>query len=188
MLARNFSDVDAVLLHRLYTLFFVELGTRHVYVCGITVNRVGEWVTQQAGNLSMTLAEEGLSTKFPIRDGDAEFTAKFDEVLWIWRHPDHQYADLGSSGDMSSPNVSSAPCEESTWTGCSSSSTHSSRWSWLSSSLTRTAIAPSPLARSVAPKGANSKPLQFSDPNQGQLRRDDTLGGTHPGVPARGLT
>src|SRR5665647_369488 len=44
-------------------------------------NPVGEWVTQQARNLSFDLAEQGRQAKFLIRDRDAKFTASFDGVF-----------------------------------------------------------------------------------------------------------
>jgi hypothetical protein len=45
------------------------------------VNPVGEWVTQQARNLSFDLAEQRRQAKFLIRDRDAKFTASFDGVF-----------------------------------------------------------------------------------------------------------
>jgi hypothetical protein len=81
MLACDFFHVDTVLLRRLYVLFFIELDTRRVHLSGITANPVGEWVTQQARNLSFTLAEHDHPTKFLIRDRDTKFTASFDEMF-----------------------------------------------------------------------------------------------------------
>jgi hypothetical protein len=68
------------LLRRLYVLFFIELDTRTVYVTGVTANQVGQWVTQQARNLSEVLAARKNAVRFLIRDRDAKFTANFDEV------------------------------------------------------------------------------------------------------------
>ncbi len=81
MLACDFFTVDTVLLRRLYVLFFIELDTRRAYVSGITANPVGAWVSQQARNLTMVLAERARPVRYLVRDRDAKFTANFDEVF-----------------------------------------------------------------------------------------------------------
>jgi putative transposase len=81
MLACDFFTVDTVLLRRLYVLFFIEIDTRRIYLCGVTSNPVGEWVVQQARNLSFDLAGRSCAAKFLIRDRDTKFTSRFDEVL-----------------------------------------------------------------------------------------------------------
>ena len=81
MLACDYFTVDTVLLRRLYVLFFIELDTRRVYLSGITSNPVGEWVTQQARNLSFGLTARSQSATFIIRDRDTKFTSSFDEVF-----------------------------------------------------------------------------------------------------------
>jgi hypothetical protein len=81
MLACDFFTVDTVLLRRLYVLFFIELDTRRVYLSGVIADPVGEWVTQQARNLSWHLAQRSRAVKFLIRDRDTKFTPSFDEVF-----------------------------------------------------------------------------------------------------------
>jgi hypothetical protein len=79
MLACDFFTVETIALRRFYVLFFIELGSRRVHLAGCTTNPTGDWVTQQARNLSLTGVFERI--RFLIHDRDSKFTAPFDEVF-----------------------------------------------------------------------------------------------------------
>jgi putative transposase len=81
VLAVDFFTVEAIWLQRLYMLFFIELGSRRVHLAGCTPTPTAAWVTQQARQLTWTLADRPEPFRFPIRDRDQKFTASFDEVF-----------------------------------------------------------------------------------------------------------
>jgi putative transposase len=81
IIACDFLTVDTVWLRRLYVLFFIELANRRVHFGGVTANPNERWVTQQARNLVLTLAEQERPVRFLVRDRDSKFTRGFDEVF-----------------------------------------------------------------------------------------------------------
>jgi len=81
MLAVDFFTVETIWLQRLYVLFFIELGSRRVHIAGCTPNPSAPWVTQQARQLTWTLAECPERFRFLIRDRDQKFTDSVDEVF-----------------------------------------------------------------------------------------------------------
>lgn len=81
ILACDFFTVETAFLKTLSVLFFIEIGTRRVHVTVSTTNPDSSFVTQQARNLAMSLAEEGTQIGFLIRDRDAKFARSFDDVF-----------------------------------------------------------------------------------------------------------
>jgi putative transposase len=81
LMACDFFHVDTVLLRGLYVLVFIHHNSRFVRIAGITSNPAAAWVTQQARNLSMDLADQANPVKLLIRDRDTKFTASFDEAF-----------------------------------------------------------------------------------------------------------
>src|SRR6267143_6802309 len=81
VLACDFFTVETVGLTRMYVLFFIELKRRLVWLGGVSPHPTGEWVTQQARNLAMALAERATRLKVLVRDRDAKFVASFDAVF-----------------------------------------------------------------------------------------------------------
>ena len=53
-LACDFFTVETLGLQTLYVLFFLEHGTRQVHLAGCTAHPGGDWVTQQARQMSWT--------------------------------------------------------------------------------------------------------------------------------------
>jgi putative transposase len=82
IVAYDFFSVDTVFLTRLYVLFFIEVGSRRVWLAGVTAHPTGDWVTQQARNIVAAMEEHALVARHLIRDRDAKFSRSFDDV---WR-------------------------------------------------------------------------------------------------------
>jgi len=80
IVATDFFTVDTVLFHRLYVLFFIELGRRMMWITGVTPYPNTAWVTQQARNVARDLDDAGVDPKFLIRDRDTKYVASFDEI------------------------------------------------------------------------------------------------------------
>jgi putative transposase len=81
VVACDFFTVYGAFGKTIYVLFLIELSSRRVHLAGCTTRPNDVWVTQQARNLSMGLAETGNDFRFLIHDRDTKFTAAFDEVF-----------------------------------------------------------------------------------------------------------
>jgi len=62
-----------------YALVFIHLGSRKVMVSPSTFHPTGDWMRQQARNVSMWVEEEHLDLRFLIHDRDTKFTEAFNE-------------------------------------------------------------------------------------------------------------
>jgi transposase InsO family protein len=81
LLAVDFFSVETIWLQRVYVLFFIELESRRVHLAGCTPTPTAAWVTQQARQLTWSLAGRPEPVRFLIRDRDQKFTTSFDEVF-----------------------------------------------------------------------------------------------------------
>jgi putative transposase len=68
-----------VLLRRYYVLFFIAHASRRVWLAGCSSSPTGAWVTKQARNVGLDLADEGV--RFLIRDRDSTYSGAFDELF-----------------------------------------------------------------------------------------------------------
>ena len=79
IVACDFFTVESVFLRRYYVLFFIAQASRRVWLAGCSSNPTGAWVTQQARNLGLDLADRGM--RFLVRDRDGKYSGGFDEVF-----------------------------------------------------------------------------------------------------------
>jgi putative transposase len=81
MLACDFFTVETLFLQTLYVLVFIEIGSRRMYFAGCTTHPDGQWVTQQARQVTWELDDDERDIRFLIRDNDKKFTEAFDTVF-----------------------------------------------------------------------------------------------------------
>jgi transposase InsO family protein len=81
IVATDFFTVDTVLLNRPYVLCFMVLGRSRLLITGITAHPNGNWVTQQARNVTADIVDKEIDVKFLVRDRDTKYVASFDETF-----------------------------------------------------------------------------------------------------------
>ncbi|ROP41842.1 integrase core domain-containing protein [Saccharothrix texasensis] len=81
IIAADFLHLDTVLGTRLYALAFLEHGTRHLHITGVTTHPTQAWTTQQARNLATDLGHRTQSLRFLLRDRDGKYSQAFDTVF-----------------------------------------------------------------------------------------------------------
>jgi putative transposase len=64
-----------------YCLFFIHVGSRRVYVAGITPNPNDAWMRQAARNLTGGGSDLLSKCRYLIRDRDAKFSSGFDMIM-----------------------------------------------------------------------------------------------------------
>ncbi len=90
-----------------YTLAFIHLASRKVFVSPGTFNPTAEWVQQQARNVSMWAEDEGIDIRYLIHDRDTKFTRAFDA---FFQRPD--------GGAIKTPHMAPvANCYAESWIG-----------------------------------------------------------------------
>ena len=78
-MALDFFTVDTAWLRTFYVLFAIEVGSRRVFILGVTAKPDSAGMTQQARNWAV--GERLGPIRFVVHDRDAKFSGPFDEVF-----------------------------------------------------------------------------------------------------------
>src|SRR5687768_1782730 len=81
IVACDFFTVETAWLKTLYSLFFIEVGSRRVHLAGCTTSPTSVWVAQQARQFSWKIQDGAVPIRFLIHDRDTKFPAAFDNVF-----------------------------------------------------------------------------------------------------------
>jgi putative transposase len=82
IVACDLFTVETVRMKTLHVLFFIDLHTRRVLICGVTYGATNvKWCTQIARNLSEARESRSTPLRFLVHDRDHRFGEPFDEVF-----------------------------------------------------------------------------------------------------------
>jgi putative transposase len=81
LLACDSFTVETLCLKTVWVLFFIELGTRRVYLAGRTTTPDAAWVTQRARHLSWQLQDGEVTVRYLLHDRDGTLAPGFDAVF-----------------------------------------------------------------------------------------------------------
>jgi putative transposase len=64
-----------------FVLFFIHVGSRRVYVTGITAQPDHAWICQQAHHVAILFQKQSVKPEYLLRDYDSKFSGAFDDIL-----------------------------------------------------------------------------------------------------------
>ena len=75
--ACDFATIDTVTLSRFYVLLFIDIGTRTVYLAGVTDHPSGVWTTQTARNLLLQYGHQLADNGWVNRQLGVSYSARW---------------------------------------------------------------------------------------------------------------
>ena len=66
-----------------FLFFFIHIGSRRVYLAGITANPTQAWVAEQGQHMAAVIGEQTSQPQMLIRDLDSKFTPPFDQAFAV---------------------------------------------------------------------------------------------------------
>lgn len=95
--------------------FFIHPESKRAIISGITANPNSAWVTQQARNVTMEIADLGFATpEVHLIDHDSKYTKEFDAV-WSAREPESNGSGRLRPISMPLPSDLHKRCGSSAW-------------------------------------------------------------------------
>ncbi len=66
-----------------FLFFFIHIGSRRVYLAGITTNPTEAWVAEQGQHIAAVMARHTAEPQMLIRDLDSKFSKQFDDTFAV---------------------------------------------------------------------------------------------------------